>query len=337
VPFDPFARRPVGRTALTVTTLGLGTAPLAGIYTPPDEDSAVALVERAWELGVRYFDTAPLYGYGLGERILGRVLPARPRDKFVLSTKVGRLVGHKADVSPGADIDRGQGSNWPGAGDAVAVFDYSGDGVRRSIDESLGRLGLDRIDVVYIHDPDDHWEAAIGGAYPALHRLREEGVVRAIGAGMNQSAMLVRFAREGDFDMFMLAGRYTLLDQDAYAELLPLCVEKGISIAIAGAMNSGVLADPKPGSKFNYATAPEPIVQRAIRIREACARHDVPLRAAAAQFPMAHPAVATMAAGVRAIGHLEEYPSLLREPIPAALWDDLRAEGLIPTDAPTPP
>jgi D-threo-aldose 1-dehydrogenase len=216
------------------------------------------------------------------------------------------------------------------------VFDYSGDGVRRSIDASLGRLGLDRIDVVYIHDPDDHWQAAISEAYPALHRLREEGVVRAIGAGMNQSEMLARFAREGDFDMFMLAGRYTLLDHDASSDLLPLCVEKGISIAIAGAMNSGVLADPRPGSKFNYATAPAPIVDRAIRLREACARHGVPLRAAAAQFPLAHPSAATLAAGVRSIDHLEEYPALLREPIPAALWDELRAEGLIPAAAPTP-
>jgi D-threo-aldose 1-dehydrogenase len=336
LPFDPFDRRPVGRTNLAVTLLGLGTAPLAGIYAPPDMDGAVALVERAWDLGVRYFDTAPLYGYGIGERILGRVLPSKPRDEFVLSSKVGRLVGREAAFAPDADIDRGQGSNWPGASDAQAVFDYSGDGVRRSIEESLERLRLDRIDVVYIHDPDDHWEAAIGEAYPALHRMREDGVVRAIGAGMNQSGMLARFAREGDFDMFMLAGRYTLLDQDAYAELLPLCVEKGISIAIAGAMNSGVLADPRPGSKFNYATAPGPIVERAVRLREACERHRVPLRSAAAQFPLAHPAVVTLAAGVRAIDHLEEYPGLLREPIPAGLWDDLRAEDLIQSDAPTP-
>ena len=336
MPFDPYERRPVGRTGLAVTILGLGTAPLAGMYAPPDEGEAVALLERAWDLGLRYYDTAPLYGYGFAERILGRVLRTKPRNEFVLSTKVGRLVRREADVPPGADLDRGQGSNWPAAGDARAVFDYSGDGVRRSIGESLERLGLERIDVIYIHDPDDPGEAAIGEAYPALHRLREEGVVRAIGAGMNQSEMLARFAREGDFDMFMLAGRYTLLDHDAFAELLPLCVEKGISIAIAGAMNSGVLADPRPGSKFNYTTAPEPIVQRAVRLREACSRHGVPLRAAAAQFPLAHPAAATMAAGVRSMAHLEEYPALLREAIPAALWDDLRAERLIPADAPTP-
>jgi D-threo-aldose 1-dehydrogenase len=336
VPFDPYEGRPVADTGLAVTVLGLGTAPLAGIYARPDEDDAVTVVGRAWELGVRYFDTAPLYGFGLGERILGRALAGKPRDEFVLSTKVGRLVRREAEVPPGADIDHGQGSNWPAAGDLRAIFDYSGEGVRRSIEESLKRLGLDRIDVVFIHDPDDHWEAAIGEAYPALHRLREDGVVKAIGAGMNQSAMLARFAREGDFDMFMLAGRYTILDQEAHAELLPLCVEKGISIAIAGAMNSGILANPRPGSKFNYATAPEPIVRRAIQLREACARHGVELRAAAAQFPMAHPAVATMAAGVRSIEHLEDYPSLLDEPIPQALWNDLRSNGLIPADAAVP-
>ena len=335
MPFDPFERRPVDQTDLNVTILGLGTAPLAGMYAPPDEDAAVALLERAWELGVRYFDTAPLYGYGFGERVLGRVLANKRRDELVLSTKVGRLV-RQAATAEGADVDQGQGTNWPAAGDALAVFDYTGDGVRRSIDESLVRLGLDRIDVVYIHDPDDHWQAAIGEAYPALHELREQGVVRAIGAGMNQSEMLARFAREGDFDMFMLAGRYTLLDQDAYGELLPLCVEKGISIAIAGAMNSGVLADPRPGSKFNYSAAPRAIVERAVRLRDACARHAVPLRAAAAQFPLAHPAAATMAAGVRSMEHLEEYPALLRESIPEALWDDLKVEGLIPADAPTP-
>jgi D-threo-aldose 1-dehydrogenase len=336
VPFEPFDRRTVGRTDLAVTILGLGSAPLAGMYVPPDEDAAVAVVERSWDLGYRYFDTAPLYGYGLAERILGRVLAGKPRDEFVLSTKVGRLVRREGSILPGADVDNGQGSNWPAAGDARAIFDYSGDGVRRSIDESLGRLGLDRIDVVYIHDPDDHWETAIGQAFPALHALRAEGIVRAIGAGMNQSEMLARFAREGEFDMFMLAGRYTLLDHDAFTDLLPLCVKKDISIAIAGAMNSGVLADPRPGSKFNYATAPAPIVERAVRLREACARHGVPLRVAAAQFPLAHPAVATLAAGVRSIEHLDEYPTLLREQIPAALWDELRDEGLIPADAPTP-
>ena len=336
MPFDPTDRRRVGGTPLGVTLLGLGTAPVGGLYEPVSEDDAVALVERAWELGVRYFDTAPLYGYGFSERTLGRVLRTKPRGEFILSTKVGRLVRRKGEIPPGSDVDRGQGSNWPAAGDARAIFDFSADGVRRSIDESLGRLGLDRIDVAYIHDPDAHWEAAIAEAYPTLHRLREDGVLGAIGAGMNQSAMLARFAREGDFDQFLLAGRYTLLDQEALPDLLPLCVKNGISIAIGGAMNSGILADPRPGSRFNYVAAPPKILERARRLREICDHHRVPIRAAAAQFPLAHPAVSSLVVGVKSIAHLEEYPALLAEPIPAALWAELKSLELVPADAPTP-
>ena len=336
MPFEPTDRRSIGRTDLSVTVLGFGTAPLGGLYTPVAEDDAVAVVERAWDLGIRYFDTAPLYGYGLSERALGRVLRSQRRDEFVLSTKVGRLVRRRDDVAPDADVDRGQGTNWPAARDACAVFDFSRDGVRRSIDESLARLGLDRIDVAYIHDPDDHWKAAIGEAYLELHRLRDEGVLGAIGAGMNQSAMLARFAREGEFNQFMLAGRYTLLDHDALGELLPLCVEKGISIAIGGAMNSGVLADPRPGSRFNYAPAPPAILDRARRLREVCERHGVSVKAAAAQFPLAHPAVASLVAGVKSVDHLDEYPSLLRTPIPVELWQELRTLDLLPAGAPTP-
>ena len=198
------------------------------------------------------------------------------------------------------------------------VFDYSADGIRRSLEASLERLGVDRIDVALIHDPDDHWEAAIGEAFPALARLREEGVIRAIGAGMNQSAMLARFAREGDFDVFLLAGRYTLLDQDALDELLPLCVERRIAVMIGGVMNSGILADPRPGGRFNYQAAPAAIVDRAQRLAAACARHGVPLKAAAVQFPLAHPAVASRRR--RASGRSRTSTStraLLAEPIPA--------------------
>jgi D-threo-aldose 1-dehydrogenase len=197
-------------------------------------------------------------------------------------------------------------------------------------------LGLDRIDILYIHDPDDHWEAAITGAFPALDRLRAEGVVRAIGAGMNQAEMLARFAREGDFDMFLVAGRYTLLDQAALPELLPLCVEKGIAVVIGGVMNSGILADPRPGARFNYAPAPPELVERAQRIRAVCERHGVPLRAAAIQFPLAHPAVAALVAGVRTVEHLDDYPRLMATPLPEGLWSELRAEGLIDPNAPVP-
>ena len=335
MPFEPTERLRIGRTGLDVTRLGFGGASIGGLFTAVRDEDATATVERAWDLGVRTFDVAPLYGLGAAERRMGRALAGKPRDDFVLSTKVGRLVVPRDSIPPGADVDE-QDANYPHRDPVGLVFDYSGDGVRRSIEASLERLGLDRIDIALIHDPDDHWEAAIGDAYPALARLRDEGVVRAVGAGMNQSAMLARFAREGDFDVFLLAGRYTLLDQEALTELLPLCVQRGISILVGGAMNSGVLADPRPGSRFNYAPAPDAVVERARRLAAVCERHDVPLRAAAIQFPLAHPAVRSLIAGVRRIDHLDEYPELMRRPIPGDLWTELRAEGLIPDEAPVP-
>lgn len=341
MPFDPTERRRLGVTPVEVTRLGLGGAPLGGLYAAVDDDEAAATVRHAWDIGVRYFDTAPLYGYGSAERRMGRVLREHPRGEFALSTKVGRVIVADADIPSGADVDRQEHDGhenafYVGIGRARPVFDYSSDGVVRSIEESLERLGLDRIDIALIHDPDDHWKAAIDGAYPALARLREAGVVRAIGAGMNQSAMLARFAREGDFDVFMVAGRYTLLDQEALADLLPLCRERGISVVIGGVMNSGILADPKPGSRFNYVPAEADVVERAQRLATVCARHGVPLKAAAIQFPLAHPTVASIVAGVRQIDHLDEYPALFRFAIPGDLWSELRAEHLLPDDAPTP-
>jgi len=299
-----------------------------------DED-AIATVEHAWNLGIRTFDVAPLYGFGAAERRVGRALQGRPRDEFVLETKVGRLVLPLDAIPAGADIDP-QDANYPQDEPVGIVFDYTADGIRRSIEASLERLELERIDIALIHDPDDHWPEAIEGAYPALARMRDEGLIRAIGAGMNQAAMLTRFAREGDFDVFLLAGRYTLLDQEALAELLPLCLERDIAILIGGAMNSGILADPRPGSRFNYRPASTAVVDRARRLAVVCDRHAVPLRAAAIQFPLAHPAVRSLIAGVRRIDHLDEHPELMRLPIPADLWTDLRAEGLIPAEAPVP-
>jgi D-threo-aldose 1-dehydrogenase len=332
---------PVGRTGLTVTRLGFGGASIGGLFTAVADDDAVDTLRHAWELGIRYFDTAPLYGYGASERRFGAALADRPRADYVLSTKVGRLVREMAAIPPGADIDRqalgGRDDAYYVVADPVRiVFDYSGDGVRRSIEESLERLRLDRIDIALIHDPDDHWREAIEGAWPALERLRSEGVIRAVGAGMNQSAMLTRFVRETSMDAVLVAGRYTLLDQEALAELLPACRERSVAVFVGGVMNSGVLADPKPGATFNYAPAPAAVIDRARRIGEACARHDVPLRAAAMQFPMAHPAVASLVAGVRTAAHLDEYPALLAYPIPAELWSELRSEGLIDPDAPVP-
>jgi D-threo-aldose 1-dehydrogenase len=341
MPFEATERVDLGRTGLQVTRLGFGAAPIGGLYAAVADADARATVERAWELGIRTFDVAPLYGYGVAERRLGAALAGRPRDEFVLSTKVGRLVRRVDVIEPTADVDP---QAIDGREDAFyvrtepvrMVFDYTADGIRRSIDESLARLGLGRIDIALIHDPDTHWKAAIGEAFPALARLREDGVIGAIGAGMNQSAMLARFAREGDFDVFIVAGRYTLLDQDALGELLPLCVERDIAVLVGGVMNSGILADPRPGGRFDYAPAPPAVVDRARRLAATCARHDVPLRAAAAQFPLAHRAVRSLIAGVRRVDHLEEYPGLMARPIPQDLWAELRAEGLIDPAAPIP-
>jgi D-threo-aldose 1-dehydrogenase len=340
--FEPTERVPIGRIGLAVTRLGFGAASIGGVFDLVDDRDGLATIDHAWDVGVRYFDVAPLYGYGIAERRLGRVLGGHGRDEFVLSTKVGKLVRRVDEVEPGADIDRDAFGDRRDADPNQdsgyrVVFDYSRDGILRSVDESLSRLGLDRIDILYIHDPDDHWEAAIGEAYPTLHRLREEGVVRAIGAGMNQSAMLARFAREGDFDVFLLAGRYTLLDQDALSELLPTCLERNVAVVIGGVMNSGILAAPGQDGRFNYKPAPPAIVERARLLAAACARHDVPLKAAAIQFPLAHPAVVSVVAGVGRIAHLDEYPSFMRQPIPGALWDDLATEGLIAPGSPLPP
>jgi D-threo-aldose 1-dehydrogenase len=340
--FEPAERVPLGSTGLSVTRLGFGAASIGGVFDVVDDRDGLATIDHAWQLGIRYFDVAPLYGYGTAERRLGQSLAAHGRDDFVVSTKVGRLVRRVEELEAGADIDRNAFGDRRDADRTEdtgfrVVFDFSRDGILRSIDESLGRLGLDRIDILYLHDPDDHWEAAIDEAYPTLHRLREEGVVRAIGAGMNQSAMLARFAREGDFDVFLLAGRYTLLDQDALPELLPTCLERNVAVVIGGVMNSGILAAPGLDGRFNYKPATPAIVERARLLAATCARHDVPLKAAAIQFPLAHPAVVSVVAGVGRIAHLDEYPSFMRQPIPAALWDDLATEGLIAPGSPLPP
>jgi D-threo-aldose 1-dehydrogenase len=339
--YEPFEPLPLGRTGLRVTRLGLGGASIGGLFEPVSDAAAEAVVEHAWGLGIRHFDVAPLYGYGAAERRMGSVLASQLRDEFVLSTKVGRLVRPLAELRPGDDLDHQAigGRNdayYAEVDDRRIVFDYSADGVRRSVEASLERLGLERIDILYIHDPDRHWRAALEGAYPALERLRAEGVVGAIGVGMNQWQMLARFASETDVDVLLVANRYTLLDPGALRTLLPLCLERGIAVLVAGLMNSGVMVDPARGGPFDYGPAPSEIVDRARRIASVCARHDVPVRAAAIQFPLAHPAVTGLIAGVRTAAHLDDYPAGLRRRIPTDLWADLRAEGLLPADAPTP-
>ena len=281
------------------------------------DDEAHRVVEAAWQAGIRFFDTAPLYGHGLAEQRLGAVLRAKPREEFVLATKVGRLLRADAPPEPG--------QAYKGVPPVNPTYDFSYDGVMRSVEESLTRLGLDRVDVLHIHDPDEHFEEALAGAYRALDRLRAEGTIRAVGAGMNQAEMLVRFAREADFDCFLLAGRYTLLDRTGAAELLPLCVEKSIAIIAGGVFNSGILANPRPGTTFNYQQAPPELVDRALRMEEICARHGVELKAAAIQFPLRHPAVASVLTGCRSVREVEENVRMFQAPIPSSLWDELDA------------
>jgi D-threo-aldose 1-dehydrogenase len=318
----------LGRTQLAVTRLGLGTAPLAGLYRPVEEADALRVIEGAWQQDLRFFDTAPLYGYGLGEQRVGRVLRDKPRSEFVLATKVGRLL--RADAPPEPN------QSYYGTPAVNPVFDFSYDGVMRSVEESRQRLGFDRIDILHIHDPDDHYDQALNGAYRALDQLRSEGVISAVSAGMNQAEMLTRFAKEADFDCFLLAGRYTLLDQVALEELLPTCLERGVAIIAAGVFNSGILGDPKPGTHYNYQEAPAELVDRAQRLRAVCERHGVPLRAAAIQFPLGHPAVRCVVVGCRSLEQLLDSIRMFETEIPSALWDELKAERLLPEEVPTP-
>ena len=339
--FDPFERVALGRTDLEVTRLAFGSATIGGLFRDVPEQEAVDTCIHAARMGIRYFDVAPVYGYGNSERRLGAALATLPRDGFVVSTKVGRLLVDRDVPTDGLDVDhqRVDGQDdyfYRGTPRVRPVFDYSRDGVRRSLEASLERLGLDRIDIAYIHDPDEHWRAAIDEAYPALEDLRAQGVVGAIGVGMNQVAMLERFAREGDFDVFLVANRYTLLDQEALPGLLPLCLERGIAVALGGVFNSGVLADPRPGARFGYLPADPDLLARAQRLREVCDRPGVPLRAAAVQLSLAHPAVTALVTGVRTTAQLDEYPELLRRVIPGQLWEELIAERLLPDDVPVP-
>ncbi|GAA1924331.1 aldo/keto reductase [Streptomyces sodiiphilus] len=323
--------RPLGRSGVTVTELSHGTAALGGLYAPVGEEEARAAVDAAWEEGVRCFDTAPHYGLGLSERRLGAALADRPREEYVLSTKVGRLLV----PAPGAvGDDLAHGFAVPAT--HRRVWDFGADGVRRGLEESLGRLGLDRIDVVLLHDPDDHERQALEEAYPALERMRAEGTVGAIGVGMNQSAMPARFVRDTDIDVVLCAGRYTLLDTGALSDLLPAASARSVSVMVGGVYNSGLLADPRPGASFDYAPAPPAVLERALRLKAVAGRHGVPLRAAALRFPLAHPAVAAVLTGGRSAAEVRDAAAMLRRPVPAAFWEELRAAGLLPPDAPVP-
>jgi len=311
-----------------VTRLGLGTAPLAGLFEAVPENQALAVIERSWEAGIRFYDTAPLYGHGLAEIRVGKALRRKPREELTLASKVGRLLRAGAPPEPG--------QAFVGTPPVNPMFDFSYDGAMRSVDESLERLQLGRIDILHIHDPDDHYDEALNGAYRALDRLRSDGVIGAVSAGMNQAEMLTRFAREAKFDCFLLAGRYTLLEQGALKELLPVCLDKGVAVIAGGVYNSGVLADPKPGAHYNYQAAPPELIERAHRIGAVCGRHGVPIKAAAIQFPLGHPAVACVVVGCRSVAQLDESIAMFELAIPPAMWQELKHEGLLAPETPTP-
>ena len=309
---------------------GPGRGPLGGLYKDLPDAEATATVERALALGLNFFDTAPLYGHGKSELRLGRALEGRARASFVVATKVGRVL---LPEDP-ARVE----SPWFEHPDAFRlVFDFSHDGVMRSFEDSRRRLALERVNVVHIHDPDDHYGQVIAETFPALDKLRRQGAIDAIGAGMNQAEMLARLARECDFDCFLLAGRYTLIDHTGLKELLPLCLARRISIIIGGPYNSGILATgAQPGAKFNYADAPSLLLEKVRRIEVVGARHGVPLKAAALQFPLAHPAVVAVIPGARSAAEVDENFRLMSQPIPRAFWVELRAAGLLPEEAPVP-
>jgi D-threo-aldose 1-dehydrogenase len=299
---------------LTVSRIGVGAAPLANLYDELTDEQATLTIHAALDHGITLFDTAPLYGSGLSERRLGQALSGLPRESFVISTKVGRLV----------------------QSDGTVVFDFSRDGVLRSLEASLERLQLSSIDIALVHDPDDQYRMALEGAFPILSDLRAEGVIKAIGAGMNQWRMLADFAHYADPDCFLLAGRYTLLEQGAL-EFLSLCQEHQIGVFLGGVYNSGILATgPQPGAKYNYKDAPITVLERVQRIQTICERYGVPLRVAATQFPLAHPAVTALILGVQSPQEVADNLAALRQPIPLALWQELRADDLIAEDAPTP-
>ncbi|WP_350274130.1 aldo/keto reductase [Kribbella sp. HUAS MG21] len=311
--------------------VGLGGAPLGNLLGEVPEADAVAAVDAAWDEGWRYFDTAPHYGLGLAEERLGLALRSRPRDEYVLSSKVGRIIYEASDAATddeGFDISTTRRRRW----------DFSRDGVLRSIEDSLRRIGTDRLDVVFVHDPDDHYDEAVATAFPTLIELREQGVIGAIGSGMNQSAMLTRFVRELDIDVIMLAGRYTLIDPDGLDDVLPACVENDVQVVAVGVFNSGLMSQPRPapGTTFNYEPAAQTLVDKANKLADVCEAHGTTLPAAALAFPLFHPAVAGIAVGCRTADEVHTNAALARNDVPAGLWSDLKSAGLLREDAPTP-
>ncbi|SHK72762.1 aldo/keto reductase [Paraburkholderia sp. DD10] len=333
-------RRGVARTALQVTGLGLGTAPLGGLYRDLSDEEAHATVAAAWDAGVRYFDTAPHYGNTKAEHRLGDALRRYPRGDYVLSTKVGRRFVPRTTPYEGKE-------GWQNPLPFEAIYDYTHDGILRSFEDSQQRLGIVDIDILLVHDigrathgdeNPHYWrQLTEGGGFRALDELRSAGAIKAVGLGVNEGAVILEAMAEFDIDCALLAGRYTLLEQTTLDDLLPACEKRGVSILLGGAFNSGILARGVEGDlKFNYGDAPREVIERVARLQAVCREHGVPLAAAALQFPYAHPAVATVLTGARSADELRENAASFEQPIPAELWSALRDQGLLDHRAPAP-
>jgi D-threo-aldose 1-dehydrogenase len=328
-------KRRVGRTSLEVTVLGFGTATMGGSRIPVSREESEAMVRAAWDAGVRYVDTAPFYGVGSAERRVGDALREKPRDEWVLSTKVGRLLKPRCGQEATTD---GRLAPMP----FTVVYDYSHDAIMRSVEDSYQRLGLDKIDILFVHDIGtyQHKDAAPGhmkvlreSGYKALTELKSAGVISAFGIGVNEKEVLLEAMSWGEWDVFLLAGRYTLLEQGPLNDLLPLCEQRGTSIVVGGPLNSGILAG---RDTWNYAPAPADVVERVKKIQAVCDRHNVPLPAAALQFPPAHKAVCATIPGPRTVQEFRNNLELIRMKIPADLWAELKQEKLLESEAPVP-
>lgn len=328
-----------GRVDLKVTAFGFGTAPIGNIFREIDEQTSEEMIQASWDAGVRYFDTAPMYGHGLSELRTGHGLRWKKRDDFVLSSKVGRV------LKP-AQKDTIDYAPWTNAGRFTMHFDYSYDGTMRSFEDSLQRLNLESMDICFIHDIDrftrgneqpDIFRQAMDTCWAALEKLRDQGTVKAIGVGVNEWEVCHAALKQRDFDCFLLAGRYTLLEQESLEEFLPLCEDRGVAVVIGGGFNSGILATGAvEGAKYNYAPAPPEIMERVGKIERVCADHGVPLPAAALQFVVAHPAIPSFIAGTRTVEQLERNLDWFSHPIPAEFWTDLKDRKLLREDAPVP-
>jgi D-threo-aldose 1-dehydrogenase len=333
-------KKKFGRTGLEVTTMGFGTAPIGNQFRNVTEDDSRAVIAGAWDAGLRYFDTAPMYGHGLSEHRLGEVLRAYPRNEYVLSTKVGRMLKPVHDGNITSPF-------WVNMPPFEVIHDYSYDAVMRSVEDSLQRMGQSRFDILFIHDIDvwthgaelqaQYFRTAMDSGYKALEKLRAEKLVSAIGVGCNEWQVCETALRERDFDCFLLAGRYTLLEQDALDTFLPLCEARGVVNVLGGGFNSGILATGAvKGAHYNYAPAEEAILERVRKIEKVCKDLNVPMKAAALQFVLAHPAIPTNIPGTRTKAHLDENIALIEHPIPPEFWAAMKKQGLVRESAPVP-